>query len=82
LPRRSRGLSAYGSFNMSVSKVIEITSSSHKGFEDAVKHGLNKAAESVKQIKGAWVQDIKVVTKEDGSIEEWRVNMRVNFIVK
>lgn len=67
---------------MSVSKVIEITASSNKGIEEAVKHGLKKASESIKQIKGAWVQDIKVVTKEDGSITEWRVNMRVSFVVQ
>jgi flavin-binding protein dodecin len=67
---------------MSVAKVIEINASSSKGVEDAVKHGLSKAAESVKQIKGAWIKDIKVVTKDDGSVVEWRVNMRINFVVQ
>lgn len=67
---------------MSVSKVIEITASSSKGIEDAVKHGLSKASESVKQIKGAWVQDIKVITKDDGSVTEWRVNLRISFVVQ
>jgi dodecin len=67
---------------MSVAKVIEITASSSKGVEDAVKHGLSKASESVKQIKGAWVKDIKVLTKDDGSVVEWRVNMRINFVVQ
>ncbi|GLQ46993.1 hypothetical protein GCM10007862_20440 [Dyella lipolytica] len=67
---------------MSVAKVIEITASSSKGVEDAVKHGLSKASESVKQIKGAWVKDIKVITKDDGSVVEWRVNMRINFVVQ
>ena len=67
---------------MSVAKVIEITSSSSKGLEDAVKHGLSKTAESVKHIKGAWINDIKVVTKEDGTVTEWRVNMRINFVVQ
>jgi flavin-binding protein dodecin len=67
---------------MTVAKVIELTSSSTKGIEDAVQSGLKKCAESVKGIKGAWVNDIKVVTGEDGSIREWRVNLRVTFIVK
>ena len=66
---------------MSVAKVIEINASSKKGMEDAVQHGLHKAAESVKKIKGAWVNEIKVVTADDGTISEWRVNMKVNFIV-
>lgn len=66
---------------MSVAKVIEINASSGKGIEDAVQHGLNKASESVKKIKGAWVNEIKVVTANDGKITEWRVNMKVSFVV-
>jgi flavin-binding protein dodecin len=66
---------------MSVAKVIEINASSSKGVEDAVQHGLSKAAESVKNIKGAWVNEIKVVTDNDGNVQEWRVNLRVSFIV-
>lgn len=66
---------------MSVAKVIEINASSNKGLEGAVQHGLSKAAESVKKIKGAWVNEIKVVTSDDGTITEWRVNMKINFIV-
>jgi len=67
---------------MAVAKVIELTSSSTKGIEDAVQSGLTKCAESVKGIKGAWVNEIKVVTGDDGSIKEWRVNLRVTFVVK
>lgn len=66
---------------MSVAKVLELNASSPKGIEDAVQHGLSKAAETVKNIKGAWVNDIKVVTDEKGQVTEWRVNMRVNFLV-
>lgn len=64
-----------------VTKVIEVSSSSKKGVEDAVQGGLKKVAKSVKNIKGAWVNDIKVVCDEDGTITEWRVNMRVSFVV-
>jgi flavin-binding protein dodecin len=67
---------------MSVAKVIEINASSTKGIEDAVQHGLTKTAESVKNIKSAWLNDIKVVTDAAGKITEWRVNMRVNFVVE
>lgn len=66
---------------MSVSKVIELSSSSSKSVEDAVQSGLRKVAQTVKNIKGAWVNDIKVITSADGTITEWRVNMRINFIV-
>lgn len=66
---------------MSVAKVVEINSSSTVGVEDAVKKGLKKTAETVKNIKGAWVNEVKCVTDDGGNVTEWRVNMRINFIV-
>jgi flavin-binding protein dodecin len=67
---------------MSVAKVIEISSSSPKGIEDAVTDGLKRAARSIKNIKGAWVNEIKVDTSDDGTVTEWRVNMRVSFVLE
>ncbi len=64
-----------------IAKVIEVNSASKKGFEDAVQLGLKKVAKSVKDIKGAWVKDIKVITSDDGTITEWRVEMKVTFVV-
>jgi len=64
-----------------VVKVLEVSASSKKGIEDAVQGGLKKVAKSVKNIQGAWVNDIKVVTSDDGKVTEWRVNMRVSFVV-
>ena len=66
---------------MSVTKVIELSASSTTGIEDAVRHGLEKAGKTVKNIRGAWVNDIKIATDKDGGIKEWRVNMRINFEV-
>jgi flavin-binding protein dodecin len=65
----------------SVAKVIEVSSQSAKGFEDAIAVGLKKVAKSVKNIEGAWVNDLKVVTSPDGKVTHWRVNMRVSFLV-
>jgi dodecin len=66
---------------MSVAKIIEVNASSKVSVEDAVKTGLKKTAESVKGIKGAWVNEVKVVTDDGGNITEWRVNMRISFVV-
>lgn len=66
---------------MSVAKVVEINASSKKSFEDAIQKGIAKAAETVKGITGAWVNEQKVVV-EDGKVTEWRVNMKVSFILK
>jgi dodecin len=65
---------------MSVAKIIEINASGNS-VEDAVQQGLRKAAESVKNIKGAWLHETTVVTSGDGSVTEWRVNMKVSFVV-
>jgi flavin-binding protein dodecin len=67
---------------MSVSKVIELSSSSSQGIEDAVQKGLSKVSQTVKNIKSAWVNEIRAMTGDDGSVIEWRVNMRINFIVE
>lgn len=66
---------------MSVTKIIELNASSEKGIEDAVKQGLARAATTVKNIRGVWVNEIKASTNDDGSIREWRINMRINFVV-
>ena len=67
---------------MSIAKVIEVSSSSKTSVEDAVRSGLKKVAETVKGIQGAWIKGTKVVTGPDGDIREWRVNLRVTFLVE
>jgi flavin-binding protein dodecin len=67
---------------MSVAKVIEISSSSSKGFEHAITDGLKRASKSVKNIKGAWVSDFKVVTSDDGKVTEWRVHLHISFVLE
>ena len=67
---------------MSVAKIIEINCASKAGIEEAVKGGLKKCAETVKNIQGAWVNEIKVVTDGDGGVTEWRINLKVTFLVK
>ena len=51
---------------MAVAKIIELNASSKKSVEDAVQTGLTKAAASVKNVQGAWIKEIKVVTDGDG----------------
>jgi len=67
---------------MSVAKVIEVFASSPTSVEDAVRAGLKKTGETVKNIQGAWVNEIKVVTDASGDIAEWRVNLKVTFVVE
>ena len=66
---------------MTVAKVVEISASSPTSFEDAVKNGIDKAGESLRGIKGAWVSEEKVEV-EDGKITEFRVTLRVSFVLE
>ena len=66
---------------MSVAKIIEVNAASKTSMEDAVKVGLKKTSETEKNIKGAWVNEIKVVTDDKGNVNEWRVNLRITFVV-
>ncbi len=66
---------------MSVAKTSEISASSSKSFEDAIRKGISKMGETVKNIEGAWIKEQKVVVK-DGDVASYRVTMKVTFIVK
>lgn len=66
---------------MSVAKTSEITSSSSKSFEDAIRQGISKMSETVHDIEGAWVKEQKVIV-EKGEVQGYRVTMKVTFIVK
>jgi flavin-binding protein dodecin len=66
---------------MTIAKVSEISSTSKKSFEDAVQRGIERASKTLENIRGAWVSEMKVGVK-DGKIDEYRVNMRVSFVLK
>ncbi len=66
---------------MSVAKIVEINAASTVGFEDAVKVGVEKASRTLTGIRGAWIQEQTVIV-EDGKVMEFRVNMKVSFILE
>jgi len=66
---------------MSVAKVTEIISSSSKGFDDAVEKGVKRASKTLKDVKSVWIKDQKAVV-DGGKITEYRVTMKVSFILK
>lgn len=66
---------------MSVARVTEITASSEKSFEDAVKIGIKRANKTLQNVTGAWIQEQKVIVVK-GKVSEYRVNMKVTFVLK
>ncbi|WP_018998236.1 dodecin family protein [Hirschia maritima] len=66
---------------MSVARVTEIIAGSKKSFDDAVAKGVKRACKTLNNVESAWVKDQKVIIK-DGEIVEYRVVMKVTFILK
>jgi len=66
---------------MAVAKVIEITSSSTESFEDAIRQGIAKAGETVRDVRGAWVSQ-QTVKVEGGNIVEFRTDLKVTFVLE
>jgi flavin-binding protein dodecin len=66
---------------MSIAKVTEISASSKESFDDAIKQGIKRADETLDKIQGAWVNEMKVKV-DDGDIVEYRVNLKVTFVLK
>ncbi len=65
---------------MSVAKVIELTSTSTKSFEDAIQKGVDRACKTLKGVQGAWVKE-QQVSIENNRITSYRVNLMVTFIL-
>lgn len=66
---------------MAIAKVIELSSASPDGFEDAIRKGVERASRTIENIQSVWVHDQHV--KVDGNqITEWRVIMKVTFVLK
>jgi flavin-binding protein dodecin len=66
---------------MSVARVTEITASSTKSFDDAMRMGIARANKTLENLKGAWIKSQKIVVL-DGKIAEFRVTMKVTFVLK
>jgi len=66
---------------MSVAKVTEITSTSTKSFEDAIKSGIRRATKTLKNVRGAWISEQKIEI-ENNKIKSYRVDMKVTFVLE
>lgn len=67
---------------MSVARVTEIKASSKKSFDDAVQVGVARAVKTLKNVKSAWIQNQDVSVDEKGNISEYRVQLKVTFILE
>lgn len=65
---------------MSIAKVTEITAASQRGFDDAIQKGITRAAQTIRGMQSAWVNEQNVVIEND-RVTEWRVNLKITFVL-
>ena len=67
---------------MSVAKVTEIIASSTKSFDDAILVGIARAHKTLTNLKSAWIENQQVMLSEDGQIKEYRVMLKITFVLE
>jgi flavin-binding protein dodecin len=67
---------------MSVARITEIKASSTKSFDDAIKEGVTRAAKTLENVTSAWIASQEVKVDGKGKISEYRVLLKVTFILK
>lgn len=67
---------------MSIASISEIKATSTKSFDDAIKQGVKRATKTLRNVKSAWVQNQEVRVGEDGEVLEYRVQLKVTFILE
>jgi flavin-binding protein dodecin len=65
---------------MAVARVTEISSTSPKGFDDAIQQGIARATKTLRNVRSAWVKEQRVDVK-DGQIVDYQVNLMVTFVL-
>ena len=63
-----------------VARVTEISATSSTSLEDAVKVGIERANQTLRNVRSAWIKEQQVKV-EDGSITEYQVNLLVTFVL-
>jgi flavin-binding protein dodecin len=67
---------------MSIARVTEIKASSTVSFDDAIKAGVARASKTLTHIRSAWIENQEVLVDEKGQITEYRVQMKITFILE
>lgn len=66
---------------MSVARVSEISVISSTSFDDAVKEGISRATQTLRNVSAAWVKEQRVLVEND-QITGWEVHLMVTFVLE
>jgi hypothetical protein len=64
----------------SVAKVTEISATSSKSFEDAIRVGLARATKTLRNVRSAWIKEQQVRFRND-QVSEYQVNLMITFVI-
>jgi len=64
-----------------VARVTEISATSDTSFDDAIKIGVERATQTLRGVKAAWVKE-QEVTISDGRISGYKVNLLITFVLE
>jgi len=68
---------------MSVARTTEITAVSPESFDEAMNVGLERAKQTLRRVREAWVKDQTIMLdEEDGSITGYQVRLSVTFVLE
>jgi len=67
---------------VSISRTTEVKSSSALSFDDAIKKVIARAIQTLNNVRGAWIKNQEVLIDEKGKITEYRVQMKITFILE
>jgi dodecin len=86
LRSRTAGRSAAASFDegadmSSVARVTEISAISEQSFEDAIRVGVDRASQTLRNLQSAWVKEQEVQIT-NGAISGYKVNLEVTFVLE
>lgn len=65
-----------------VARVTELSATSDTSFEDAIKVALERATQTLRGVKSAWVKEQEVQVGQDGRISGYKVNLLITFVLE
>jgi flavin-binding protein dodecin len=65
---------------MSVARVTEISSTSTQSFEAAIQEGLDRANQTLRNVRSAWIKE-QQIRLDNGAVAEYQVNLLITFVL-
>ncbi|MEV6524201.1 dodecin family protein [Longispora sp. NPDC051575] len=64
-----------------VARVTEVSATSPTSFEDAIKTGIGRANDTLRNVTSAWVKEMKVGLDGKGNVTNYQVHLLITFVL-